>query len=54
MFTILVSYLDQSWFINSFQIKGIAYAGFATEEERKTALKKSKSFIGDKQVLIKS
>lgn len=32
------------------KIHGIAYAGFATEDERKIALKKSKSFLKDKQV----
>jgi len=42
------SYFTQT--IITFQIHGIAYAGFATEQERKSALKKSKSFIGEKQV----
>ncbi len=32
------------------KIHGIAYAGFATEDERKNALKKNKRFLKDKQV----
>ena len=32
------------------QIKGIAYAGFATEKDMRKALNKSKSFMGTKQI----
>jgi len=32
------------------KIHGIAYVGFASDDERKAALKKSKSFLKDKQV----
>ena len=34
------------------KIKGIAYAGFATEKEWKTALNKNKSFLGSSQILV--
>ena len=34
------------------KIKGIAFAGFATEKERKQALVKNKSFMGQSQVLV--
>jgi RNA recognition motif-containing protein len=36
------------------KIHGIAYAGFATEDDRKSALKKNKSFLKDKQVCCKT
>lgn len=35
------------------QVKGIAFVGFATEEERKVALKKDKSFIGSSQIHVR-
>jgi len=34
------------------KIRGIAFAGFATEKEQKQALVKNKSFIGQSQVLV--
>merc|ERR1712029_698925 len=34
------------------QIKGIAYAGFATEKDMKNALNKSKGFIGSNQINV--
>ena len=34
------------------KIKGIAYAGFATEKEWKNALNKNKSFLGSSQILV--
>ena len=34
------------------KIKGIAYAGFATEKEWKSALNKNKSFLGSSQILV--
>ena len=34
------------------KIKGIAYAGFATEKEWKNALNKSKGFIGSSQIFV--
>ncbi len=35
-------------------IKGIAYVGFGTEQQRKAALKKDKSFIGKTQVHVRT
>jgi len=34
-------------------IKGIAYVGFATEKERQVVMKKDKSFMGTKQILVR-
>ena len=34
-------------------IKGIAYVGFATAKQREVALKKDKSFIGTKQIMVR-
>ena len=34
-------------------IKGIAYVGFASEKERQVVMKKDKSFMGTKQILVR-
>ena len=34
-------------------IKGIAYVGFATDKQREIALKKDKSFLANKQILVR-
>ena len=36
----------------TFQIHGIAFVGFSNEEDRKAALRKNKSFMGDKQAIF--